>query len=134
MTEWMQANAVNLFLALVIGWMLWQRLIAPRLAGVKPMDAAEYMRLRGEPHTLLDVRTPGEWAGGHAAQAVHIPLGELASRCEELPKDRPVVCICASGMRSAQAARMLASRGFSPVYNFSGGMRAWAQAGLPLGR
>ncbi|MDX8402569.1 MAG: rhodanese-like domain-containing protein [Mariprofundaceae bacterium] len=129
---WMQANAVNLFLALVIGWMLWQRLIAPRLAGVKSLDAAGYMRLRGEPHTLLDVRTAAEWAGGHPAQAVHMPLAEVAARCDELPKDRPVVCICASGMRSAQAARVLAKHGFASVYNFSGGMRAWAQAGLPV--
>ncbi|MDQ6999814.1 MAG: rhodanese-like domain-containing protein [Mariprofundus sp.] len=130
--QFMQQNAVYIFLALFIGWMLWQRIIAPKLSGVKTISAGEYLQMRKQPHTLLDVRQPGEWASGHPKTAMHIPLGEVAKRMNEIEKDKPVVVICASGNRSAMAATALAKSGFATVYNFSGGMSAWQGAGLPL--
>jgi rhodanese-related sulfurtransferase len=78
---------------------------------------------------LLDVREPDEWAAGHVPGAVHIPLGQLVERVDELPEDRQVVVICRSGARSARAAAFLASSGFDAV-NLAGGMHAWAAAGL----
>ncbi len=63
--------------------------------------------------TLLDVRSAGEWAGGHLEGARHVPVGELAGRLTELPRDRPVVVYCASGFRSARAAALLAEAGFT---------------------
>jgi len=129
--QFMQQNAVYIFLALLIGWMLWQRVLAPKLSGVKSISAKNYMQMRNEPHTLLDVRQAGEWAAGHAGTAIHMPLGEVAKRMHELPKDKPLVVICASGNRSAMAATALAKSGFETVYNFSGGMGAWQGAGLP---
>ena len=130
--ELMQQNAVYIFLALFIGWMLWQRIIAPKLSGVKTISADEYLQMRQQPHTLLDVRQPGEWQSGHAKVAMHIPLGEVSKRMSEIEKDKPVVVICASGNRFAMAATALAKSGFATVYNFSGGMGAWQGAGLPL--
>jgi len=130
--QFMQQNAVYIFIALLIGWMLWQRVIAPKLSGVKSISASEYMKLRNQHHVLLDVRQPGEWKSGHAKAAVHIPLGEVAKRMHEIEQDKPVVVICASGNRSAMAATALAKSGFETVYNFSGGMGAWQGAGLPL--
>lgn len=132
LNEFMQQNAVYIFMALLIAWMLWQRVIAPRMSGVKNMSASQYFAMRDEPHTLVDVRSSGEWTGGHAPNAVHIPLGEIANRKSELPAGKPVVVICASGNRSAMAATALAKSGVSPVYNFSGGMGAWRGAGLPV--
>jgi len=132
MSEWMQANAVYLFMALLVGWMLWQRLLAPILSGVKRLDAAEYLKMRSLEHVLIDVRSPGEWASGHAPRALHIPLGEITNRVREIPENKPVVVLCASGNRSAMAATALAKKGFSPVFNFSGGMGAWRSAGLPV--
>jgi len=128
--QFMQQNAVYIFLALLIGWMLWQRIIAPKLFGVKSISAEDYMQMRNEPHILLDVRQAGEWTTGHAGAAMHMPLGEVAKRMHELPKDKPVVVICASGNRSAMAATALSKSGFETVYNFSGGMGAWQSAGL----
>ena len=61
----------------------------------------------------------------------HIPLGQLALRAAELPERRAVVTVCRSGARSARAAAMLARTG-REVSNLAGGMRAWAQAGLPV--
>lgn len=132
--QFMQQNAVYIFIALLIGWMLWQRVIAPRLSGVKSISAADYMKMRSEPHTLVDVRQPGEWNAGHAKVALHIPLGEINQRMGEIPADRSVVVVCASGNRSAMAATALAKAGYDSVYNFAGGMGAWQSAGLPVSR
>lgn len=80
---------------------------------------------------LLDVRTPQEFAqDGRIAQATLIPLQELEQRLNELPTDKPIVCICRSGNRSAAACDLLRSRGFETV-NVAGGMRAWKAAGYP---
>ncbi len=79
---------------------------------------------------VVDVREPHEWAAGHIHGAVHRPLGGLDP--DELPRDRPVLTICRSGGRSSSAARALAEAGHRDVVNLSGGLTAWARAGLPL--
>jgi rhodanese-related sulfurtransferase len=80
---------------------------------------------------LLDVRELDEWQAGRAAEALHIPLGMLGARLEELPKDRKIVVICRSGARSAAATDGLVARGYDAV-NFGGGMQAWSAAGHPI--
>lgn len=95
---------------------------------VPPARAAALM---ADGAVLLDVREPHEWQAGHAPRARHIPLGQLARRSGELPKGRTVVTVCRSGARSARAAAMLARDGRA-VSNLSGGMHAWARAGLPV--
>ena len=70
---------------------------------------------------IVDVRTPDEFADEAYPGAVNIPLSALASRLGELgPKDGPIVLYCASGARSAQAARALAQQGFTNVVNAGG--------------
>jgi len=70
---------------------------------------------------VVDVRTPDEFADGAYPGAVNIPLASLASRAGELgPKDGPIVLYCASGARSAQAARLLKQAGFTNVVNAGG--------------
>lgn len=64
---------------------------------------------------VLDVRTPPEFAGGHAKGAVNIPVGELGVRLGELGEPGPIVVYCASGMRSARAASLLRAAGFEPI-------------------
>lgn len=82
--------------------------------------------------TLLDVREQDEWDAGHAAGAVHIPLGDLPARYEELDADVPVLVICHSGGRSARATQWLnESVGFEAT-NVDGGTVAWQAAGLPV--
>ncbi len=80
---------------------------------------------------LLDVREPWEWRAGHVEGAVHIPLGSLPARVDELDGDAPVVVACRSGGRSAQATAWLDHNGFDAA-NLDGGMEAWHEAGLPL--
>ena len=71
---------------------------------------------------LLDVRTPGEYARGHAEGFVNIPLDELRGRLREIPEDRPVYVMCQSGIRSYLACRILTENGRTCL-NFAGGYR-----------
>ena len=69
---------------------------------------------------IIDVRTPGEYHGGHIHGSVNIPLDTLQRNLSKIKKDRPVVTCCASGMRSLSAKSILASNGFTEVYNGGG--------------
>lgn len=80
---------------------------------------------------VIDVREPHEWVAGHAAAAIHIPLGDLGERVGEVPRDATVYVICAAGGRSLQGAAFLERHGLEAV-NVTGGMNAWQQAGLPV--
>ncbi|WP_418608002.1 rhodanese-like domain-containing protein [Georgenia sp. SUBG003] len=78
--------------------------------------------------SLVDVRERAEWRSGHAPQAVHVPLADLENGARRLPRDRPVVVMCASGMRSRSGAKHLRSLGFDAT-SLSGGIGAWQRAG-----
>jgi rhodanese-related sulfurtransferase len=66
---------------------------------------------------LVDVRSLAEFAGGHAAGSLNIPLAEIDQRISEFDSTRPVIVCCASGTRSALARRKLLSGGFDRVLN-----------------
>ena len=82
-------------------------------------------------HLLVDVRTPEEFATGHIAGAVNIPLQDIAARMSEIPKDTPAIIYCRSGNRSAQAMQILANAGYTQIYDL-GGVIQWTQAGYGL--
>jgi len=79
----------------------------------------------------LDVRERDEYAARHIPDAVHVPLGELARRIDEVPRDRPVVAYCGHGERAATAASILERAGIEGSVNLEGGIDAWREAGLP---
>ena len=81
--------------------------------------------------TVLDVREPAEYAGGHVPGAVSIPQADLALRLDDVPRDRELLVVCEGGTRSARAARFLKQVGYSRVTNLAGGTSAWRRAGLP---
>ena len=83
---------------------------------------------------VLDVREPDEFTGplGHIAGAKLIPLGSLLSNTEKISKEKPVVVVCRSGARSAQATVMLKNAGFPKVANLAGGMQRWRAQNLPV--
>ncbi|OZU88615.1 rhodanese [Virgibacillus indicus] len=74
---------------------------------------------------FIDVRTPGEYKTNHTPQFKNIPLFELAKKIDKLDKNKEVVVICQSGMRSAKAAKLLKKQGFEKINNVKGGMSAW---------
>lgn len=80
---------------------------------------------------LLDVREDDEWEAGHAPEAVHVAMGLVPERIDEIPDDRTVVCVCRVGGRSGAVAGALAGQGYD-VRNLDGGMLAWEAAGLPV--
>src|SRR3954451_357033 len=83
----------------------------PFAKGYGTVHPIEVTALAEEGAALLDVREPDEWLAGDAPEARHIGLNQLAARAGELPTDRKVVTVCRSGMRSAQAAALLAAQG-----------------------
>jgi sulfur dioxygenase len=80
---------------------------------------------------IVDVREPEEFSGplGHIRTAKLIPLGALAERAQELAHDRPIVAVCRSGSRSAQATVILREAGFADAANLAGGMLRWRAEG-----
>ncbi len=100
---------------------------------IPQLDAASAQaKLKGPDRPyLLDVRQPDEYLQGHIPGAVLIPLGELGRRVRELPPDREIIVVCHSGNRSSSATRYLISAGYK-ASNLTGGMIAWARAGLAI--
>ena len=124
-----------LFLALVVvGGLL---LAGPALEGgpgtqkVTCQEAVQVLNHKSA--VIVDVREPQEFASGHIARAINIPLGQVATRSQELKKykDKPIIICCASGARSARAAGILRKAGFTDVRNLAGGLSAWRGANLP---
>lgn len=74
--------------------------------------------------TLVDVRSPEEYASGHIDGALNIPVQQIDSRAGEIPTGKPVVLYCRSGARSGQAASILRGKGRTDVHNL-GGMSNW---------
>jgi rhodanese-related sulfurtransferase len=103
----------------------------PSADSLTPIEARDRQKAGA---LILDVREADEWRSGHAPGAKHVPLGQLPARLAELPRDRDVIAMCRSGMRSARATGVLRDAGFTHVFNLSGGIAAWTAAGLPTKR
>ena len=91
-------------------------------------------KLENKEITVLDVRQPAEWDGGHIEGAIFITGAELPERADEVPDDKPIAVVCGSGYRSSIMASLLAHRGRKEVTNVAGGMSAWRAAGFPVVR
>lgn len=81
---------------------------------------------------VIDVRTMGEYAGGHVPGSLNIPHMSVIGRKDELAKDKELVFICELGQRSALAAEFAAAAGFKDLYNVEGGTQAWIKAGFAV--
>ena len=102
---------------------------AGTLADVTP-DELQGMLAGGA--ELVDVRNSSEFAAGHIAGALNLPLGRLAERMDELPRGRTLVIHCQSGARAGVAAGLLAARGVGDVRHLAGAYAGWTQAGRPV--
>lgn len=95
---------------------------------VPEITPAEFVarRDRGEPLTLLDVREDWELGVASVPGIVHIPMGQVADRLNEIEREKTVVVLCRSGRRSLEVARYLQQNGFEAV-NLAGGILAWSR-------
>ncbi len=116
-------NLAGWFDASVLSTTPTQSYVAPWIT-----EWAEAIR-KGEV-TLIDVRAKTEWDEGHLPGAIHIMLGDLPDRWQEIPTEKPLAFQCGSGYRSAIAASVLQAKGVGEVMNLEGGMDAWREAGL----
>ncbi len=97
---------------------------------IPEVDVTELAAQREAGAPVIDVREPAELAEGRVPGVRHIPLGEVADRAGEVPRDRTVYVICARGGRSAKAVEHYRSLGIDAV-NVAGGTLGWIEAGLP---
>ncbi|PEQ42310.1 Zn-dependent hydrolase [Bacillus cereus] len=103
-----------------------------RLESYKEKTSIElYPHIKGGSVRVLDVRSKKEWEEGHLHDAIHITLGNLFEKLDDVPKDCPIVLQCRTGLRSAIAASILQRAGIKEVVNLKGGFLAWKKAGLP---
>lgn len=106
------------------------------MGSIRPLTPAALQALLSgdaEP-CLLDVREPRELSICSLPGSVSIPLGDLSRRMGELDPQRPTVCICHHGVRSAHAASLLERAGFRELFNLSGGIERWASEIDPMMR
>ena len=98
---------------------------------VSPKEAASLANTQKA--IILDVREDDEWREQHIPNALHIPLGQLSNKLNELAayKNTTIITQCRSGRRSAQAQQFLLSAGFTQVVNLAGGLIDWSAQGLP---
>ena len=94
------------------------------------MDATQARELHGEA-AFLDVREPYEYAAGHVEGSLHVPIGQIAARWEEVPQEGRVVVVCQIGQRSGLVANFLRARGLD-AQNLEGGLEAWIAQGYEL--
>jgi rhodanese-related sulfurtransferase len=81
---------------------------------------------------FLDVREIGEWSAARIPGAVLVPLNQLQAKLDEIPRDKEIVVVCASGSRSKMALDILRKEGFEKSSSMSGGIRIWKQVGYPI--
>jgi rhodanese-related sulfurtransferase len=121
----MAQTVINIVLFLLLAWFIAIRVIPPR--GVRMITTAELKKELGKKDVqYVDVRTPAEFRANHIRGFKNIPLHELPKRANELSKEKEVIVICQSGMRSTKASRLLKKLGFEHVTNVKGGMNAWS--------
>jgi rhodanese-related sulfurtransferase len=107
----------------------------PSIPSVDVQEAARRVQEDEAAPLIVDVREADEHVSGRVETgAVLMPMSTFVERMHELPKDRPLLMLCASGNRSSAATAHLLRNGWTDVANVAGGIQAWERAGLPVSR
>ncbi len=104
----------------------------PREANVEELTVQEAARCNDTGSLVIDVREPWEYQAGHVPGAISIPQAELATRLAEVPRDRDILVICRSGVRSLRSAQFLRVMGYDRICSVATGTIGWQEAGLPV--
>lgn len=115
---------IEWFLLMIVVVFFASRLMpAKGIANITVQEAKD--KFKDHEVQFIDVRTPGEYKANHRKPFKNIPLANLMRKVDELDKEKEVIVICQSGMRSAKAAKTLKKHGFQKISNVKGGMSAW---------
>ncbi|MEE8151117.1 MAG: rhodanese-like domain-containing protein [Nitrosomonadaceae bacterium] len=128
-----QNNIVLIMIVVVSGsFLLWELLSRRSGREVGTLIAVQLINYKDA--LVLDVREESEYDAGHIPNSKHIPGDKIKDRMQELEKfkDKPIVVIYKSGVRSGAASTTLHTLGFSHVHNLTGGIDTWKQANLPI--
>ncbi len=112
----------------------FQKLVTDAKTRIKEISAIDAINELGRGAVLIDVREKEDWEDGHAAPAVHLNRGIVELESEErIPAtDKPIICYCGGGSRSALVTDSLRKMGYTNVRSLAGGFKAWKEAGLPV--
>ena len=123
------------FIGLLILYILYAKgVILADFNFVSPKEAMDIINDKKTKVTILDVRTQGEYEStGYIKNAILIPVGELASKIDELKKfkEHKIIVYCASGSRSVSASRILYKHDYNP-HNMNGGINSWKRSGFDI--
>ncbi|MCM3715898.1 rhodanese-like domain-containing protein [Alkalihalobacillus oceani] len=115
---------INILFGLIVAFFLINKFMPVK--GVKQISTSDLKKeLKRKDVQFIDVRTPGEFSRNKINTFKNIPLHELSQKGSQLSKEKEVVVICQSGMRSNKATKLLRKMGFQKITNVKGGMSAW---------
>jgi len=133
--DFIKENALLIGLAFGSGVMLLLPSFKKNANGVPNISSAEAVTLINRSNAaVLDVRDTTEFASGHIAEAMNIPLSELEARINELKKykNKPLLVNCQKGVRGAKACDVLRKAEFKELHHLEGGLDAWLKSNLPV--
>ncbi len=130
--EFIQQNLMWVGLAAVSGGMLLWQMLNGAGSDISVNEAT--LLINRKDALVVDVRETAEWSTGHIQNARHLALGQFAKHISEIDKfkEKPIIVVCARGNRSRSACGALKKAGFQQVFNLTGGVNAWREAGLPM--
>lgn len=120
--------SLGIMVALLVGFVL----VKPSITSAREISVTQAYEKYQQQVWVLDVREIDEWNQGHIPGSTHVPLGELAYRLDEIPRDREIMVICRSGNRSLEAVNLLQDAGYNLAVSISGGLNAWSSSGYPV--
>ena len=126
-------NIFIIAIAVISGAMLAWPAISRMRGGTSGVDTLVATQMANQQHAVfVDIRPAEEYAQGHIAQARSVPMDQIDSRAQTLPKNKPLIVVCANGRSAGRAVTQLRAKGLENLVTLNGGMAAWHQAGLPV--
>ena len=124
----------SLFKSFFLAILATSALTTAASAAMQNINAAEMQKItKQSPDVyLLDVRTLGEYQQKRIKGSRLIPIDQVQQRINEIPKNRPIIVYCETGVRSAAVGRYLDNLGYQGVYNLSQGIMGWQVRGYPI--
>lgn len=121
------------FLLIIVSALLFTGCVPQSPANAPEIGTAEAYSLYQKGETFfVDVREQDEWDAVHIPNTTLIPLGQVASRLSEIPKDKNIVVVCRSGNRSQSGRDILLQAGYTNVTSMAGGITDWTKQGYPV--